>query len=225
MLSKEELIEFEQNISDIYCDGKIKAPIHLSDGNEDELIQYFKHAVDCEHDWVFTTWRSHYHCLLKEVPREKVKAKILAGHSITLNFPEHKVFSSAIVGGIIPIAMGTALGINRRKALEHDNNDDTYESRSKVHCFVGDMTAETGGFYECLKYSYNHKLPIHFIIEDNHESVGTPTDTVWGYPSEVENINDIPYRKQLADWFPEYITYYEYDKKWPHVGSGKWIVF
>ena len=32
---------------------------------------------------------------------------------------------------------------------------------------MGEMTSETGIAHECIKYSRNHKLPIHFIIEDN----------------------------------------------------------
>ena len=41
------------------------------------------------------------------------------------------------------------------------------------------MTAETGIMHETLKYSMNHKLPIHFIIEDNNLSVCTNTRKVW----------------------------------------------
>ena len=44
-MTKEELIAFEQEIADIYCAGKIKAPIHLSDGNEDQLIEILLHIV------------------------------------------------------------------------------------------------------------------------------------------------------------------------------------
>ncbi len=109
------------------------------------------------------SWRSHYQCLLKGVPRQELKAEIMAGHSITLCFPRYRVLSSAIVGGIIPIAVGTALGIKRRG------------ERARVHCFMGDMTAETGIAHEAIKYSTNHQLPIRFIVEDNGKSVCTDT--------------------------------------------------
>ena len=36
---------------------------------------------------------------------------------------------------------------------------------------MGDMTSETGIMHECYKYAVNHKLPIHFVIEDNGVSV------------------------------------------------------
>ena len=37
MVTKKELIEFEKNIGDLFNAGKIKAPIHLYDENEDNL--------------------------------------------------------------------------------------------------------------------------------------------------------------------------------------------
>ena len=33
---------------------------------------------------------------------------------------------------------------------------------------------------EGIKYAKGHNLPIKFIIEDNHYSVDTPTEEVWG---------------------------------------------
>ena len=39
---KSFLIDFETEIKEIYEDGKITAPVHLSGGNEDQLIEIFK---------------------------------------------------------------------------------------------------------------------------------------------------------------------------------------
>ena len=36
-----------------------------------------------------------------------------------------------------------------------------------------EMTSETGIAHECIKFSRNFKLPIHFIVEDNEKSVCT----------------------------------------------------
>ena len=92
--------------------AKIRAPVHLYSGNEAQMIEIFRDVKP--EDWVMCSWRSHYQCLLKGVPRDQVKAEILAGRSISLCFPEYRVVSSAIVGGILPIAVGMALGIKRR---------------------------------------------------------------------------------------------------------------
>src|SRR5438874_12456045 len=130
MLTAAELITFEQEVVADFDAGKIKSPVHLAGGNEAQLIDIFANiAAD---DWVLTQWRSHYHCLLKGVPPDELKAAIHAGRSIALCFPQYRILSSAIVGGICPIATGLGWAIKDRKGTE------------VVHAFVGDMTAETG---------------------------------------------------------------------------------
>ena len=200
-MNKRELIAFEDEIASLFNDGKIKAPIHLYHGNEENLINIFKKIK--KQDWVFCSWRSHYQCLLKGVPSKDVKSEILAGRSISLCFPEFKIYSSGLVGGSIPIAVGTALSIK----LKND-------TKTKVYCFLGEMTAETGIAHECIKYSRNFKLPIHFVIEDNSKSVCTDTREAWKQKKlTFEEIND------------EYVTYYRYKSKYPHAGAGKRIQF
>ena len=41
-INKKELIEFEKEIAEKWNNYKIPYPIHLSGGNEDELIEIFK---------------------------------------------------------------------------------------------------------------------------------------------------------------------------------------
>ena len=48
-----------------------------------------------------------------------------------------------------------------------------------VYCFMGEMTSETGIAHECIKYSRNFDLPIHFVVEDNEKSVCTDTRKTW----------------------------------------------
>ena len=105
MITKQDLIDFETDIAESFNSGQIRAPVHLYDGNEDYLINIFKNIH--EDDWIFCTWRSHYQCLLKGVPAKTLKRDILAGKSITLCYPEHRIYSSAIVTGSIPIATGS----------------------------------------------------------------------------------------------------------------------
>ena len=113
-MKKEKLIKFEEDIAKLFNDGKIRAPVHLYHGNEDNIINVFK-KIKSE-DWVFCTWRSHYQCLLKGVPENKVKEEILSGRSISLCFPEYNIYSSAMVGGSVPIAVGTALSLKMQKS-------------------------------------------------------------------------------------------------------------
>lgn len=197
--TSEELINFETKIADIFNSGKIQAPIHLYYGNEDQVIDIFENIKD--EDWVFCTWRSHYQCLLKGVPEEILTNDIVSGKSITLCYPEHKIYSSAIVTGSIPIATGVAFDIKRKNENNH------------VWCFVGDMASETGVFFENWKYAVNHDLPITFIIEDNNKSVCSETRKVWNC------------EKLYFENATEKIIYYKYSSKYPHAGAGKRIQF
>ena len=199
--NEKDLINFEEDIANIFNAGKIRAPIHLYHGNEKHIIKIFNKIKD--DDWVFCSWRSHYQCLLKGVPPQELKEEIIAGRSISLCFPKYKIFSSAMVGGALPIAVGTAMSIKFKK-----------EKSSKVFCFMGEMTSETGIAHECIKYSRNFKLPIHFIVEDNEKSVCTDTREAWNQKKlSYENIND------------EYVTYYKYKTTYPHAGAGIRVQF
>jgi pyruvate dehydrogenase E1 component alpha subunit len=199
LLTKEQLVAFETDIANCFNNAMIKAPIHLYDGNEEQMIDIFKN-VEPE-DWVFCSWRSHYQCLLKGVPQEQLKKDILAGKSITLCYPEYNIYSSAIVTGNIPIATGAALDIKRKGGTNH------------VWCFVGDMTSETGTFFENWKYAVNYDLPITFVIENNGKSVCTETSKVW-------NSDELYFAKETRK-----IIYYEYQTKYPHAGAGQRIQF
>lgn len=199
-MRKDELVAFEDEIAALFNSGKIRSPVHLYSGNEQQIISLFQKIRS--QDWVFCSWRSHYQCLLKGVPRELVRDEIVAGRSISLCFPEYRVYSSAIVGGILPIAVGVAMSIQRR-------GED-----AKVYCFLGDMTAETGIAHESIKYSRNHHLPIHFIVEDNEKSVCTDTRTVWNQP-----------RLSFEGSADDYVSYYHYQTKYPHAGAGARVQF
>ena len=194
-MNKQDLINFEEDIKKIYESGKIKAPIHLSGNNEDQLIKIFKKVN--KNDWVFSTWRNHYHALLKGIPKDWLKKEIIAGRSMGINSIKHKFYSSAIVGGILPIALGVAQSVKLKK------------QKSKVWVFVGDMTFETGAFYECYKYSKNFKLPLKFVVEDNNMSTNSPTNKVWAKKSKV----------------PRDVIKYNYKRKYPHHGTGGWVLF
>jgi len=199
-LNREDLKYFEECVFEEFNKGTIKGAIHLSgskDGKqEDWLVDYFKKIK--KNDWVFSTHRSHYHALLKSQDIDWVWDQIKDGNSMHINSEEHKIFTSSIVGGIIPIALGTALAMKRKNHRNH------------VYCFVGDMASYMGQFYEAVNYAIGHSLPITFIIENNDLGVYTPTKKVW--------------RAQITCHTDKVIEY-DYKRKYPHHGSGKFIHF
>ena len=193
--SEQDLIQFEEDIVQHWESGKIRGPVHLSNGNENQLIEIFKRIKSS--DWVFSTWRSHYHAFLKGIEPQWIEQEILKGKSITLCNIDEKFYASAIVTATLPLALGVA------KSIKMNNGTD------KVWCFVGDMCFETGIFYEVHKYARNFNLPLHFVVEDNGISTYTPTEATWNVKRDV----------------PSDVIHYTYKSKYPHYGSGKWVAF
>jgi len=195
-LTAQDLIDYELRVKEEYEKGTITGPVHMSKGNEKQLIEVFKYIHP--EDWVFSSWRNHYHALLHGVPEEHLWELIIAGKSMSVYCENPKLYTSSIVGGIIPIALGAA----KAQQMKGTNR--------KVWAFVGDMTFETGIFNEVYKYSRRHNLPLEFVVEDNNMSTNTPTDETWNGTKTTP---------------PEDVFYYSYERGYPHHGTGQWILF
>jgi len=189
-----DLVAFEKRVADAFADKQIRGPVHLSGGNESQLIEIFK-AID-PLDWVCTSYRNHYHALLHGIPKEKLFKAICDGYSMTLQFPEHRFFSTAIVGGQLSIAVGIAAAIKR------------LDAPNRVWCFLGDMASTIGAFHEASQYAGRQSLPIRFLIEDNGVSCNTPTQDCWGRAGVLAETQR-----------------YFYTRQYPHVGLDRWIQF
>ena len=198
-MKRQDLIDFEKEIANEFEGGLIRSPIHLSGGNEDQLIDIFENIRAS--DWVFSTHRSHYHALLHGIPPDEVMRQILDGHSMSIKSEEHRFFTSSIVGGILPLALGVAFANKRNETGDH------------VYCFIGDMASTMGIFYECHHFAVGHDLPITFIIEDNGMSTDTPTADAWGQDMTIDA------------WGWEKVIKYNYKRTWPHCGTGKHVEF
>lgn len=206
-MNAQQLIDFETDIANLFNAAAIKAPVHLYANNEENIIKVFE-KIDTKKDWVCCTWRNHYQALLKGVPPELLKEKIMQGKSMVMNLPEYKFICSSIVGGIPSIATGIALAAKLKGFQE------------RVWCWVGDMSAETGAWSEAYRYSVAQDLPITFIVEDNELSVTTPTHEMWGSYKWY-----LP--EQNKTWYEDdHLIYYKYrNKKYPHAGAGVRVQF
>ena len=192
----ERLIAFSHRVAEAFNAKQIHSPVHLcSDGQAQPLIDIFRDVRP--EDWCFCTWRSSFHALLKGMPEDEVFAQIVAGRSMFLMSAKHRIVSSAIVGGILPIALGVAMGIKQNGGTQ------------RVWVFVGDMARTTGLFKETVRYSRGHRLPIRFIVENNGMSTNASTDETWG-----PQWNQQPWPKE-----------YQYTRNWPHVGTGTRVRF
>ena len=102
-------------------------------------------------------------------------------------------------------------------------------TKNKVWCWLGDMSAETGAFHEAYKYARNNKLPINYVIECNNKSVMTPTDETWNrtipyFIDDVKKFDSIMKEKKI--YKQDNLWYYEYNNtKYPHAGAGERVQF
>ena len=195
-ITKQQLIDFEASIARRWENAEILYPVHLSGGNEDQLLQIFQEIK--EEDYVFSTWRSHYHYLLKGGNPKNLTDIILRGDSMHVYDKKINFLSSAIVAGTACIAAGVAEALKRKK------------SKGYVWCFVGDGAEDEGHFYEAVRYVDGHDLPCTFIIEDNDRAVKTPKIERYGSSEMV---------------WPFCVRRYNYIPTYPHAGSGKWVDF
>ena len=207
MMTKRQLIAFENKVANLFLKGKVKVPIHLSGGNEDQLIEIFKNIK--RRDYVFSTHRNHYHYLLhtgdtkglmSEILRD-AKRGVCRGQSGSMHTINHKkrFYSSGIVCGLVNIACGVGCALRDKG------------SRTHVWVFIGDGAVDSGWFSEAVKYTICKELPVTYIVEDNDRSVCASKFDRWGR-GKIRPISDI-------------IIYYKYKPTYPHVGCGQWVTF
>lgn len=196
--TKDQLIAFEQRICRIFETGVLPYLLHLSGGNEDQLIELFKEVADG--DYIFSTHRSHYHYLLAGGSEERLEQLIRDGKSMFVFDRNLNFFTSSIVAGTPAIAAGVAQALKMKG------------SRQRVWCFVGDGAEDEGHFYEAVRYVQGFDLPCTFIIEDNDRSVAADKATRNG--------------GCVIAW-PSCVRRYTYTPTYPHGGTGTkaWVKF
>jgi hypothetical protein len=187
--TKQELIDFENKIGDLYLDNKLPFLFHLSGGNEEQLIDIFKDIK--EGDYVISNHRSHYHALLHGIPPETVEQHILEGRSMFIYDRDRNFFCSAIIGATPAIAAGIAWALKRKG------------SKQRVWCFIGDGTEDSGHTYEAVRYVDGWDLPCTFVIENNDRSVETTNSERWGTAGDYK-------------WTSPNVLKYYYDITYPH---------
>ena len=199
-LTSSDLIAFESRIRDHFAAGQLPCLIHLSGGNETQLLDIFSRVRP--QDWVFSTHRNHYHALLKGLPADYLESEILAGRSMFIYSREHNFLTSSILAGTCCIAAGVAWDI-AASAL-------TLGPRPHVWCFLGDGAEEEGHYYEAVLFAEANDLPITFIIEDNARQVDTPKSERRG----IFHSTRCP-----LDHFA-CVERYHYKPTYPHGGAG-----
>ena len=122
-------------------------------------------------DYIVSHYRSHGYYLAKGAPLKEMIAEFhgkatgsnggFAG-SMELAHEEARIYSGAIVGGPVGIAMGAAFALKYRGAL------------GIVIAVVGDGSLDEGVSYEALNLAALHDVPLLTICENNLYAAHTP---------------------------------------------------
>lgn len=155
----------QEKIAEIYpqTPRRIQCPVHLCIGQE--AIPAGVCANLRRDDFVFSFYRGHGHYLAKGGDLKALFAELYGkatgcskGHGGSMHIIDTSVGfmgTSAIVGGQIPMAVGSALAFKLTKT-----------DRVSV-VFFGDGATEEGVFHEALNFASLKKLPVVFVCENN----------------------------------------------------------
>jgi TPP-dependent pyruvate/acetoin dehydrogenase alpha subunit len=194
-----EIRQFEERMGQLYSSGVIPGLAHPSIGQE-AVAAGVCSALNRE-DYILSGHRGHGHSIAKGVPPKYLMAELLGkdggvcrgiGGSMHSTYLEAGVlFSTAIVGGNIPIATGVGLAVKLRK------------EDKVVACFFGDGATNTGAFHEGINLAALWKVPAVFVCENNlyaistHVSRSVSAKTIadrcmaYDIPGEIVDGNDV----------------------------------
>lgn len=162
--------KFEDKCRSLYLKQKIRGFLHLYNGQE-AIPAGFTHAMDKSKDSMITAYRCHVHPMAMGVDPKRILAELCGkatgtsqglGGSMHIFSREHRFYGGhGIVGGQIPLGAGIAFA-------------DKYFNRKAVNiCFFGDGAARQGSLHETFNMAMNWKLPVVFVVENNHYAMGT----------------------------------------------------
>ncbi|MGI9860863.1 thiamine pyrophosphate-dependent dehydrogenase E1 component subunit alpha [Moorella naiadis] len=163
---------FEETVDTYAKKGLIPGFLHLSIGQEAcqvGAIRALKQA-----DYKFPDHRSHGICLLAGSPRERVMAEIFGkktglcgGKGGSMHIADVMVGNmgnNAIQGSIMATGLGTAVAAQIKG------------TEQVTAIFIGDGTVGRGEFHESLNLAATWKLPIVYILVNNHYAISTHTE-------------------------------------------------
>lgn len=162
----------EEAIATRYGEQEMRCPVHLSIGQEGVAVGVC--AALAKDDYLMSTHRAHAHYLAKGGDLKSMIAEIYGketgccsgkgGSMHLVDLGVSMLGSTPIVGGSLPVAVGTAFG----SWLEGKNH--------VTAVFFGEGATEEGTFSESINFAALKKLPIIFVCENNLYSVYSPME-------------------------------------------------
>ena len=163
---------FEQRAIEQYRIGNIRGYFHPYLG--EEAIAVGGILALRPDDYIVSTHRGHGHAIAKGHDPKIMMAEMFGkgtgyckGRGGSMHISDLRLGNlgaNGIVGGGIPLAAGAAMGIKQKGALQ------------VVLSFFSDGAAGNVVFHETVNMAAIYKLPVVFMLENNHYAVSTPVE-------------------------------------------------
>jgi TPP-dependent pyruvate/acetoin dehydrogenase alpha subunit len=158
-----EIRYFEDECHRLFAQGVVRGSTHLCQGQEAVVVGACRGIEPS--DPMLCTYRGHGAVLAKGAPLDRSFGEIMGkanglcgGKGGSMHLTDMSVGalgSFAIIGGHLPIALGSAFAAQYKETPE------------VTLCFFGDGATNIGAFHEALNMASIWKLPVLFVCENN----------------------------------------------------------
>jgi TPP-dependent pyruvate/acetoin dehydrogenase alpha subunit len=161
---------FEETLLDLFAQGKLVGTTHTYIGQEANAVGIIDH-LDPTVDVVFSNHRCHGHYLAFTDDAFGLLSEVMGkatgtcgGKGGSQHLCRGNFYSNGVLGSIVPVATGIGLAEKKKGS----------DAVSTV--FLGDGTLGEGVTYESLNMASLWKLPVLFVVENNHYAQSTPVE-------------------------------------------------
>jgi acetoin:2,6-dichlorophenolindophenol oxidoreductase subunit alpha len=161
---------FEESLLELFSQGKLVGTTHTYIGQEANGVGIIDH-LQPERDVVFSNHRCHGHYLAFTDDAFGLLCEVMGkapgvcgGKGGSQHLCKGNFYSNGVLGSIVPVATGIALAEKRKG------------TGAVSTVFLGDGTLGEGVTYESLNMASLWKLPLLFVVENNHYAQSTPVE-------------------------------------------------
>ena len=161
---------FEESLLDLFAQGKLVGTTHTYIGQEANAVGIIDH-LERERDVIFSNHRCHGHYLAFTDDAFGLLCEVMGkapgvcgGKGGSQHLCNGNFYSNGVLGSIVPVATGIALAEKKKR------------TGAVSTVFLGDGTLGEGVTYESLNMASLWKLPVLFVVENNHYAQSTPVE-------------------------------------------------
>ena len=158
------------DLLDLFSLGKLVGTTHTYIGQEANAVGLIDH-LDPDVDTVFSNHRRHGHYLAFTDDAFGLLCEVMGkapgvcgGKGGSQHLCKGNFYSNGVLGSIVPVATGIALAEKRKG------------TGAVSTVFLGDGTLGEGVTYESLNIASLWRLPVLFVVENNHYAQSTPVE-------------------------------------------------